>query len=576
MDGQFSPFIGSTMTIPQVDGTEIKSDTDIVYDETSKIKKKYTIEEIEEVLRVVVPGLYSEWRPNQLTVIQQIVNSDCKYIALQAPPGYGKSVTAIGEMIMGEGRGIAVTQTKQLGDQYVRDFFPVGLKTVKGRGNFSCTIIPEKTADVAPCVAGIKCMYKSGGCDYYDQKSEAVDTKLVSMNIHYFLYEVNYSGQFSDVDVLFIDEAQKLEDAMMGFIEVRLNKARYFEEGLKLPDNPTFDTLTDWAEKAEPLIKQELSEVLDELESNNTNEILALRGIRLQTAYRNISKFIGLVNKTWIIEKEENNIIIKPTLIGEYMEKYIFQHARKIVFMSATLPRSIIESFNLTDYEYLNIPSSFSPTQRPAIWIPAANLARSAENPGMELKKLTTAVDAILDKFPEQKGMIHTVNYKISQFLMQNSKNVNRFRTHESAAERSDVLEKFKRNNDNGVLVSPSFTEGVDLPYDLCRFQIIAKIPYESLGNPQVKARMEVDNQWYATNAIVTMIQAYGRAMRAEDDQGITYILDSSLMNLINRWRNVFDNMTYFLDALWIMDESKLIPFSEFDANPKLTRRKRY
>ena len=127
------------------------------------------------------------------------------------------------------------------------------------------------------------------------------------MNIHYFLYEVNYSGQFSDVDVLFIDEAQKLEDAMMGFIEVRLNKARYFEEGLKLPDNPTFDTLTEWAEKAEPLIKQELSEVLDELESNNTNEILALRGIRLQTAYRNISKFVGLVNNRWIIEKEEND-----------------------------------------------------------------------------------------------------------------------------------------------------------------------------------------------------------------------------------------------------------------------------
>ena len=87
---------------------------------------------------------------------------------------------------------------------------------------------------------------------------------------------------------------------------------------------------------------------------------------------------------------------------------------------------------------------------------------------------------------------------------------------------------------------------------------------------------MEVDSQWYATNAIVTMIQAYGRAMRAEDDQGITYILDSSLMNLINRWRTVFDNMTYFLDALWIMDESKLIPFSEFDAKPKLKRRKRY
>ena len=77
---------------------------------------------------------------------------------------------------------------------------------------------------------------------------------------------------------------------------------------------------------------------------------------------------------------------------------------------------------------------------------------------------------------------------------------------------------------------------------------------------------MEVDSQWYATSAIITMIQAYGRAMRAEDDSGVTYILDKSLMNLINRWRTVFDQISYFLDALWVMgSENQLIPFSEFD-----------
>ena len=565
------------MTSERVDSIDIKSNEDIEYEESTQSTKKYTIEEIEESLKVIVPGLYNEWRPNQLSVIQQVVNSDKKFIALQAPPGYGKSATAIGEMIIGNSRGIAITQTKQLGDQYVRDFYPLGLKTVKGRGNFSCTIVPEKTADVAPCVAGIKCMYKQGGCDYYDQKAEAVDTKLVSMNIHYFLYEVNYSGQFSGVDVLFIAEAQKLEDAMLGFIEVRLNKARYYEEGIPLPEKITLDTLSAWTDSSEPLIKRELEEVLEELEENPKNEILALRGIRLQSAYRNIAKYIGLVNSSWIIEIEENNVVVKPTWVGEYMERYIFDHAKKIVFMSATLPRSIIESFNVIDYEYLNIPSSFNPTQRPAIWIPAANLARSASDPNMELRKLVTAIDAILEKFPDQKGMIHTVNYKISKYLMDNSKNVSRFRTHNNASERSEVLEQFKKDKDNGILVSPSFTEGVDLPYELCRFQIIAKIPYESLGNAQIKARMDADPQWYATNAIVTLIQAYGRAMRAEDDQGITYILDSSLMNLINRWRTVFDNMTYFLDALWVMDNSKLVPFSEFDSKPKvITRRKRY
>ena len=405
------------MISQRADDLEIDfNNEETTYEKVKRVVKQWTIEEIEEELKVVVPGLYKEWRPNQLTVIQQIVNSSQKFIALQAPPGYGKSASAIGEMILNEGRGIAVTQTKQLGDQYVRDFFPLGLKTVKGRGNFSCTIIPTKTADIAPCVAGYKCMYKGGGCDYYDQKLEAVDTKLVSMNIHYFLYEVNYSGQFSDVDVLFIDEAQKLEDAMLGFIEIRLNKARYWEEGLALPDVPTFANITEWIERAEPQIKRELEEVQTELEDNPMNEILSVRGIRLTAAYRNIARFIALVDETWVIEIEDNNVIFKPTFVGEYMDKYIFSHAKKVVLMSATLPRSIIESFNIPEYEYLNIPSSFSPTQRPAIWIPAANLARSAENPGMELKKLTNAVDAILDKFPDQKGMIHTVNYKIAQY----------------------------------------------------------------------------------------------------------------------------------------------------------------
>lgn len=563
------------MTEQQEYSVEVKSNEDITYDEVSRTAKKYSIEEIEQLLRVIVPGLYTEWRPNQLKVIQEVINSDKKFVALQAPPGYGKSATAIGEMIIGNGRGIAVTQTKQLGDQYVRDFFTLGLKTVKGRGNFSCTIIPHKTADKAPCCAGMPCIYKHGGCDYYDQKLEAVETKLVSMNIHYFLYEANYSGAFSNIDVLFIDEAQKLEGSLLSFVEIKLNKARYFEEGLPLPSSPTIDNLTEWAERADPLIRRELEEVLQELEENPQNEILTVRGIRLQISYKTIARFLGLVNQTWIIEVEENDIVIKPTWVGEYMDRYIFQHAKKVVFMSATLPRSIIESFNITDYEYLNIPSSFNPVQRPAIWIPAANLARSAENPGMELKKLTNAVDAILEKFPDQKGMIHTVNYKISQFLMANSKHVNRFRTHKSAAERSNVLEEFRISKDNSVLVSPSFTEGVDLPYDLCRFQMICKIPYESLGNPQVKARMEADNQWYATNAIVTMIQAYGRAMRAEDDQGITYILDSSLMNLINRYRTVFNEISYFLDALWIQEGKELIPFEEFDLRPKKIRGRR-
>ena len=501
------------MTIPE------DNEDDINLYEVAELKQ-YTIDEINDILKVIVPGLYPSWRTNQLEVVQQIINSNKKYIGIQAPPGFGKSGSAIGELIASGGRGITVTQTKQLGDQYYRDFYQLGLQTVKGRGNFSCTIIPDKTAADAPCVAGMKCLFKRGGCEYYDQKRQAVDSKLVSMNIHYFLNEANYSGEFSDVDTIFIDEAQKLDSSMLSFIEVRLNYSRFSDEGKPIPKDLSINSLKEWSDSTIGTIKSELDQVLEELEQNPQNEILTVRGIRLKAAYNSLLRF-EIVDETWIIEQEENNVILKPTLVGKYMEKFLFQHAKRIIFMSATLPRSIIEGFNVVDYEYINLPSTFDPEKRPVIWIPAANLAQSAKDPGVELKRLTLTVDALLNRYPDQKGIIHTVNYKIANHLMENSENTNRLRTHINAKERAEVLRDFSSNQlDNNVLVSPSFTEGVDLPYDLCRFQLICKIPYDSLANKQIKARMEIDSQWYATNAIVTMVQAYGRAMRAEDDSG--------------------------------------------------------
>ena len=42
--------------------------------------------------------------------------------------------------------------------------------------------------------------------------------------------------------------------------------------------------------------------------------------------------------------------------------------------------------------------------------------------------------------------------------------------------------------------------------------------------------------------------------MRSEDDSGTTYILDGSLLNLINRWRSIFDECEWFLEALFIVN----------------------
>lgn len=53
--------------------------------------------------------------------------------------------------------------------------------------------------------------------------------------------------------------------------------------------------------------------------------------------------------------------------------------------------------------------------------------------------------------------------------------------------------------------------EGVDLPGDECRFQIIYKIPYPDLGSKQVRARLSLDSEWYDYKTSLRLVQTHGR-----------------------------------------------------------------
>ena len=75
------------------------------------------------------------------------------------------------------------------------------------------------------------------------------------------------------------------------------------------------------------------------------------------------------------------------------------------------------------------------------------------------------------------------------------------------------------------MLLSPSLREGVDLPDDFLRFQIVTKMPYPDLGDPWTAARQARDPRWYALETAKALVQAYGRSCRHADDHGVTYIL---------------------------------------------------
>jgi ATP-dependent DNA helicase DinG len=149
-----------------------------------------------------------------------------------------------------------------------------------------------------------------------------------------------------------------------------------------------------------------------------------------------------------------------------------------------------------------------------------------------------------------EKGVVHTHSYRIASAIMAALPAEERRRaiTHADAAGRQAALEDHLSRPGPTVLISPSMTEGLDLVDDLARFQVICKLPYPYLGDPQIAARRERDPHWYDWRTCLTLVQAYGRAVRSEHDHAVTYLLDADAPAFLRRQRERLP--PWFLEAV--------------------------
>jgi Rad3-related DNA helicase len=111
-----------------------------------------------------------------------------------------------------------------------------------------------------------------------------------------------------------------------------------------------------------------------------------------------------------------------------------------------------------------------------------------------------------------------------------------------TSRDREEKLQEWMRSRGK-VFVSVAFNEGQDWKYDLCSAQILLKVPFADIGDRRVRRRLELEHrQWYLNQAMLEVIQAYGRAVRAEDDVARFYIVDGNCTELIkNTWRFIPD-----------------------------------
>jgi Rad3-related DNA helicase len=392
-----------------------------------------------------------------------------------------------------------------------------------------------------------------------------------------------FSREAINTEVLICDEAHLIENLAVDFFKLTLSKRLVNSANLSMVDSEEIDTWLSIARDVLEVYKDRLKEAKKEKEE--VEELIRLednlktskkeyeRAKQKLTRYR--AKLIELLKKIAELEEiikrleflvarvnedkenfivdirkkegEIENAYLIPLNIGSYLQE-VFSRAKIRLFMSATIDYQLLKrELALEEPAYIDIESPFDIDNRLVYFTNSYRLNKDNMDNEDTIIKVANTIDSILNKHRNERGLILVTSYKLANNIYWNISNKDRILL-TNDIKRKEIIDKHLTKEDS-VIISPSLWEGIDLRDDLCRFIIIAKMPYLDLSDKRVREKSK-DRDWYEGHAIMRLIQGSGRGVRNDNDYCITYVLDSNATWLIKR--------RYKYIPAWFRDAIKL------------------
>ena len=552
---------------------------------------------IDDALEQNVFGESFLFREGQREVVEAICNHYLQdpegTVILDAPTGSGKSLIAMwsAHVLKELGkRGYLVTSDLMLQDQYEEDFkqFKLDWPSIRGVDNYNCNVndLPFSLADCKMKGIGyeqaekLKCW---GTCGYLQARRRAKELPVALFNYSYYLIQRNYVEDkmqeqdreipFPIRDFVFFDEAHKVDSIVQSHFSPRIDVGtpKIFREVNKFVQKHAIDAA--WVSE------NRIADIVDRLMREDDHQelmrhISEFRGIavvyrkvrsaalaRSKRQYKNgdVPKewqtFFGRMDRLkdiWckfddyhdiikelgtdaiVINRKENEVQFLCLEEAMMIEKFLQKKSGFKVFMSATLGdiRAFAKHTKMGNAKVIRMSNNFDYKKSPIVFVNRHKLSfREREQ---NLPKVVETLDKILEKHKGQSGIIHAGSYDFMDYINAKSKHRFSFITYDSAKERSGAIDLFNKV-DGKVLIGPSLLEGLDLKDEKSRFQVFFKVPYPSLGDPLVKAKMQAFPGWYDWKTGIAIQQGAGRSIRSKDDWAVTYILDACFRSLINK-----------------------------------------
>lgn len=482
-------------------------------------------------------------RKYQLETISKIydaIENGYKYIILEAASGFGKTsvATTLSDIYSNE-KSYILTTTKQLRSQYREEFEKFPFDIIEPRSQFTCIRNDKHTCSPSNC-RGRKCKFNMNEtCEYIFNLKKSLKSPATISSYQYFILEnysqsdyLNQKNYLTKRKLLILDEGHNIDELIFQNVNVELYEGKLREVGLDLNteanDLDFSEEYYTFLRKAQILFKEKMDEY--KVGSNKYN--------KYAHEYIKISKFIEYFKnepQNIAYKRFANKIKFSPIKVNKIINEVILEKTDVCIFMSSSI-------FNSTDFTndlgikeeetyVLKVPHIFNLSNNPIKIYNDFNM--NYETLKETAPKTIPTIKKILNEHKNEKGVIHTVSDDCKNFIIDNIQN-SRLITH-NTENREEILNEFKNSSKPLVLVSPSMNEGVDLPGDLCKFQIIYKLPYLP-PNEIINKRKEIyvnGTDWYEYKMLTKLIQTYGRGIRFEGDSCKTYIIDYRLWNFI-------------------------------------------
>jgi Rad3-related DNA helicase len=560
------------------------------------------------------------YRPGQADTICEILYAwlnDATDAILDAPTGTGKSIIALS--VAGilhdyfKKTGYILISDLSLMEQYERDLekYLPSWGLLKGQQVYTCAQNGLPFASGVCQLNNCKTYYDittkyecSQSCEYIFARNKAIHAPVTVCTYSLWLLQMNFvrktssNPPFDIRDFVICDEAHKLQSIIQSHFSPKFGKED-FTKILAVKNAMDNAKNSTWPEYTELRNKILLENNNDEI-YNLMQEYVAM----LKPLYDNLDKVkddtVKLAGDSGKLSKEDLNVIKACNFcdnhfrtfseyveiisnIGTYslvkndsandgsiifncldesylMTKYFHVNCDKKMYMSATIgdPAVFEHDVDIDPAKtfFKKMPSVFDYTNSPIFFVKEFELSyRKKEE---SLPYIIKMIEKVLQMYDNRRGIIQTGSYAFAKSLKDGlSKDMaKRLILYEDSDTKNDGLELYKCS-DNKVLVGPSLIEGLSFDDDLCRFQIIMKVPYPSLADKFVAAKMNYDKQWYSNTTAISILQGVGRGVRNAKDWCVTFILDGCFLRLFHMSYSMFP--PEFCSRIQVIDSGILL-----------------